>query len=240
MAKLKLDAIKSWQKPETKKQETSNENVLPDISAEKNTKIIPPTIEQEEIKKTKKISLSHIKSSQQNKEKNETTKQKDDLKTEFEVGAHCKMKNIELFPAYTSKFKRQQWSMLQRIQQLKRLPTTNKAFVLLAIWITLLWVSGLFILAPEKHNVQNYKANIFEAYNTIRWKNTLEEIPPKPTSPDVITEKNQDTTPVEIDTAPVSFSWSVDESHSTQSWSIQRDIQYYQNIKSQILNKSSQ
>jgi hypothetical protein len=106
---------------------------LPDISAEKNTKIIPPTIEQEEIKKTKKISLSHIKSSQQNKEKNETTKQKDDLKTEFEVGAHCKMKNIELFPAYTSKFKRQQGSMLQRIQKLKRLPTTNKAFVLLAI-----------------------------------------------------------------------------------------------------------
>lgn len=257
MAKLKLDAIKSWQKPETKIPETNNEHVLPDISVEKNLKNIPLTIEQEEIKKTNKISLARIKSSQQNKAPTQNTAEEKILpqQEQFQTGAHCKMRNIELFPAYTSKFKRQQGTMLQKIQQLKRIPRTNKTFVLLAIWITLLWISVLFILAPEKHNIQNYKTSIFEAYHAMNWVNELQSKDPQnPTQtqveigPEIISAEPPS---IQIPEPPIqeesidtdlglSSSWSIDENNATQTWSIQRDLQYYQNIKSQILNTSSQ
>ncbi len=86
----------------------------------------------------------------------------------FPIGASCELKNIELFPAYTSKFKKKQWGLLQKIKELKRMPKTNKMFISILIGSTILWIWMLFILAPEKHNLDYYKTSLLDNYHHVK------------------------------------------------------------------------
>jgi len=149
------------------------------------------------------------------------TKQKLEI---FPIGANCELKNIELFPAYTSKFKKKQGSLLQEIKKLKRLPKTNKFFILTLVGATIAGISMLFLLAPEKHNLNHYKTSLIESYEQFNAPKPVEVFP----DPIVV-----------IDEQDTDWEDSDDEDETPDENNIDpttpKDVQYYRGVKKQIL-----
>ncbi len=155
----------------------------------------------------------------------------------FPIWASCELKNIELFPAYTSKFKKKQGSLLQEIKKLKRLPKTNKIFVITLLWATIGWIALLFILAPEKHNLNYYKTSLIGAYENLTAEKPVEVIPEPIEDIDNVSPQE------DIDTLIDDSQDNTIEDNNEETWEnteIIRDIEYYRSIKAQILGQSLQ
>jgi len=160
----------------------------------------------------------------------------------FPIGASCELKNIELFPAYTSKFKKKQGSLLQEIKKLKRLPKTNKFFLLTLVWATMLGISMLFILAPEKHNLNYYKTSLIESYEKITTAKPAEILPEPVKEIDI-----------EIPDLEIENIWDENNGEENDLWNenitdpkieawndaLIKDVEYYRDIKKQILGEKT-
>lgn len=248
MVKLKLGAIKWWSQPESKapvwnagvaqptpQQDSTKAPVISPIQNKNSSTIAVPSPNQEptESIKTNKLSLSGIKTPKK-VEKKVVAEAKIELEV-FPIWASCDLKNIELFPAYTSKFKKKQGSLLQEIKKLKRLPKTNKLFLLILIGSTIAWVAILFVLAPEKHNMQYYKTSLIERYE----KMTAPKPPELPPVIDQISNelvtKNTSTGTINIDDDEINFEDIQDDDGNIIDG--QKDSQYYQEVKKQILGE---
>ena len=175
-----------------------------------------------------KISLWSIKSKTKQKDApSESANEEAGKKIEkFPIGASCELKNIELFPVYTSKFKRKQWHLLEKIKELKRLPKTNKIFLSVLIGLTVTGISLLFIYIPEKHNLESYKTNMMDSYHKMSWTwdiggndHSIEETNKATPSNDKKPSSHQPVSP------------PPDQEESQQD--------YYSRIKEKILNKSN-
>ncbi len=94
------------------------------------------------------------------------------------------IKTIEVFQNYESDFNKNKESILEKIKKFKNFikPKTRIWFLGLIIWITALWISSLFILAPEKHNLENYKVNLLLIKNNIECKYDANKCPKKETT----------------------------------------------------------
>ncbi len=259
MVKLKLNAIK-WgsaiqssttvqKKTEAKPVDSSVQVMQTESISSIKKENIQESIEQKpETKKSSKISLGSIKKSSQNKDDSKGEEKKTEVKIKpkvevFPVGASCELTNVELFPAYTSKFKKKQWWLLQEIKKLKRIPRTNKFFISVLVWSTIAGISMLFIVAPETHNLNNYKTSLLESYNKLSVKKTIDtEVIPEKNTPDPVII---DTPVPEVD---ITEEETVIESEQitdinkiytgSTKWETETQEEYYSRIKQQILDKN--
>ncbi|MCH2189263.1 hypothetical protein MK079_05560 [Candidatus Gracilibacteria bacterium] len=248
--KLKLDAIKGNTHGDTHTpvQNTNSEKTEVGQVSAKKTRVPKP-----EKKKSTKISLSEIKQDKKTEPKENIVEVSSEGETTFEIGASCPLNSIELFPAYTSKFKKKQGNLLQEIKILKRLPKTNKTFIITLVGLTCMGIASLFIFLPETHNFDHYKTSIYEVAEQVsgpedtqnKQEIIITEIAPvaivSQTGSIQEGDDNQDElkVPVVIDNigtggldteTPASFTGS-------SNVLAEDSAEYYQQIKEKILNK---
>lgn len=77
------------------------------------------------------------------------------------------------FDNYTSSFENQSKNLLKHVQHFRYAPKTRKWLVLVLISITICITAGAVIIAPEKHNYNNYKASLLDIIFPKAEKTTL-------------------------------------------------------------------
>ena len=128
----------------------------------------------EDIKKQKKVDLSSIQASEDNKDiekndidiiwKNEKINNKDI--SNIEKYNNAQSKKQDLFLNYESDYKKKEsviidtLQKLKKVADLKKMTKTNKVFVVSIIMTTVLSIWFLFHVDPETHSLENYKASI--------------------------------------------------------------------------------
>ena len=114
----------------------------------------------------KKIDLSNMLDNKEEKRlKNEKIRlEKIQDKKENENKAEKKKDIVEedVFINYESDFNKEKTTVLEKIKKFKEYikPKTRIWFVITIIISTIVIISGLFIIAPQVHNIDNYKKNI--------------------------------------------------------------------------------
>lgn len=166
--KLKISALKS----PIKKQNNEEKSEKKAISEKKDTldRLKNPlenkdtwevnNVQQESISDNTKIKVENV---QQEKIKEESPEKK---LSENEKKDVYEDENAEVFTNYESDFKKKESKVLEWIQKLKeianikKMSKTNKIFVFSIIGLTVIGVSFLVYLEPNKHTLENYKASI--------------------------------------------------------------------------------
>ncbi len=103
----------------------------------------------------------------------------------------------EIFANYDSDFHRNERTILQRIKAMRFVPKTRTSLVFGLIWMTVLTITFLWIIDPENHSLNSYKASILYAI----WKKPV-YIPTNSIN-DKSTENNSNIN--------ISNSWNIDE-----------------------------
>lgn len=86
------------------------------------------------------------------------------------------------FNNYTSDFEKKSKNIFKRVQNFKYAPKTRKWLILWLISFTVIIISGLMIIYPEKHSISIYKASILDIINKEWTQNIQQEIQETPIS----------------------------------------------------------
>lgn len=136
--------------------------------------------------KTTKINLMGIKSLDNTEEKIEKEKQEKEKARIEELASEEKEtspETKEIFTKYTSDFVKNKETVIERIKKLKNIPKTRMWLLASLVLISSVWIWSLFIINPEIHSVENYKASILgifkEAEPIVEKPIKVEEIPLK-------------------------------------------------------------
>ncbi len=178
--KLNLWAI-IWKKTNDDKNKTSKDS---NTELER-VKKIEKTSNEIKDPNEKKIDLSNMLNKKekldQEKRKQEEEKMKQEKEREKERQEKDKKlkaeKQQDLFANYKSEFNREKTSILEKFKKIKDYikPKTRLGFVMIVIIPSTIVIAILFIIAPEIHNLKNYKNNLIKAKEALVCKVSLKK-----------------------------------------------------------------
>lgn len=165
-------SVEAFDKKEIKKVETVYQKWVSSplskiLDDEKKDKIEIIEEVKDDIKKSNVLDFSKMQSNkkEKNKIKDENKLKEENIETKNEI----KEEEKDLFNNYESEFDNKKDTVLERVKKFSDYikPKTRIWFLTLIIFITAFWITSLFILAPEKHNLKNYEANLLIAKEKI-------------------------------------------------------------------------
>ena len=170
---------------------------------------------------------------QQIKDNNQDIKiEKQENKKEIQEEQHSNIQNKknetqEIFSGYESDFSKEKETIKEKLKKARDFvkPKTRLWFLFLLIWLTFVWIASLFIIAPEVHNLDNYKANLLKIECKISGKWCNEEIKQKQENK-LIQKKQQNL--VKIEEKEITKYW-VTIKYQIKKQENKKDVYIYQN-----------
>ena len=130
-------------------------------------------IKSDEIKDKEDIIKVEINKDEEKSEKNISEENKNSDNNDDNIDLDSNIEDDEdwkdLFKNYESDLNKNKDKLFNKINKLKNLvkPKTRVWFLILIVILTIIWIATLFLLMPEKHNINTYEENLFKGISKI-------------------------------------------------------------------------